>query len=74
MSGVKSRVLCRSSSVLFRTRGALESKSCHSLADWCKNCSEGDESMKLWVDVRHNMLNSFRGYVIGKCTYLRDSC
>jgi len=31
MSGVKSGVLCQSSSVLLRTRGALESKSCQQL-------------------------------------------
>ena len=33
MSGVKSGVLCRSSSVLLRTRGALESKVTSSLTD-----------------------------------------
>jgi len=34
MSGVKSGVLCRSSSVLLHTRGALESKS-HQQLDIC---------------------------------------
>jgi len=32
-----------------------------SQGNWCKNCSQGDKSMKLCTNVHRDILNNFRG-------------